>query len=176
MAAHKPTAKTLFRAAGLPVADEYWGQRDDDLGVALTQIREHLGAAVVVKPAAGGSAIGVSRLEAGTSDAELRDALELALSGDPGALVERYVVGAEVTCGVLDVGGGARALPPTLVRSTASSWYDFRARYQPGGSEHECPARLPAGVYEQVQRSPGRWLSRSVSSGFRACRGRDGRA
>ncbi len=152
VAAHKPTAKQLFRAAGLPVSDERWVRRGESLAAAIEDIRDVLGESVVVKPAAGGSAIGVTRLPARSSDAELMAALELALASDPGALVERFVDGAEVTCGVLDVGGRVQALPPTLVRSTASSWYDFRARYQAGGSEHECPARLPRAVYDEVQR------------------------
>src|SRR6185503_10550862 len=64
LAASKPDAKRHFRAAGLPLADEMLVRRGDDLTALAPTIRERLGAAVVVKPASSGSAIGVSRVGA----------------------------------------------------------------------------------------------------------------
>ena len=104
-----------------------------------------LGAALFVKPASGGSAIGVGRVRESDDDAVLVQAIEAALAVDAIALVERFVVGHEITCGVLeDESGEPRALPPTLILSRANEWYDFKSKYAAGGSEHRCPAPLPA--------------------------------
>lgn len=151
IAAHKPSAKRCFRANSLPVAEERVVTRAESLVEVSGQLLEQLGDSVIVKPASGGSAIGVSRLTAAATEAQIATALELALQGDEAALVEQFLAGQEVTCGVLETESGARALPPTLVHSTASSWYDFRARYQAGGSRHECPAPLAPQVFGRVQ-------------------------
>ena len=152
LAANKPEAKIQFQRAGLPISEDVLVLRGQDLDEACRGIREQLGAAVVVKPAAGGSAIGVSRVRAGDSDEVLSAALSHALENDERVLVERFIVGLEVTCGVLeDERGRANALPPTLISSKASDWYDFTSRYKAGGSEHRCPAPLPEAVLARVQ-------------------------
>jgi D-alanine-D-alanine ligase len=151
LAMSKPHAKRMFRAAALPVTEDREVVRGDDLEAAVRSLRAELGAALVVKPASGGSAIGVSRVAAEAPDGELRLALERALADGQGALVEPFVRGAEVTCGVLDEPGGARAFPPTLILSVAADWYDFTSRYAAGGSEHRCPAPLPEAVTRRVQ-------------------------
>ncbi len=166
LAASKPDAKLYFRQAGLPVADDRLIARGDDLAVAAREARMRLGRSVVVKPAAGGSAIGVSRVTSEDDDAVLVAALTRALNVDPLALVERWMVGQEITCGVLDVDErGPVALPPTAITSRAADWYDFTSRYAPGGSAHECPAQLPSPVIRRIQ---------SVAEqGFRALGARD---
>ena len=152
LAANKPEAKIQFERAGLPLSEGMLVLRGQDLRQACRGIREHLGAAVVVKPAAGGSAIGVSRVRAGDSDDVLRAALAHGLENDERVLVERFVAGLEVTCGVLeDEQGRASALPATLISSKANDWYDFTSRYRAGGSEHRCPAPLPEAVFARVQ-------------------------
>jgi D-alanine-D-alanine ligase len=154
LAASKPHAKLVFRAAGLAVADELLVGRGDDLGESARRARERLGDAVVVKPASSGSAIGVTRVGKDAPISELEGALQTALALDALALVERFAAGSEVTCGVLeDESGTARALPPTLIVSHAADWYDFKSRYQAGGSQHVCPAPLAEGLTERVQRT-----------------------
>jgi D-alanine-D-alanine ligase len=152
LAMSKPHAKVMFRAAGLPLADELLVARGDDLEAAGVRIREQLGAAVVVKPAAAGSAIGITRIAAGASERDLRRALEQALAVGSELLVERFVAGSEVTCGVLDgERGPVVALPPTLISSKAADWYDFQSRYAAGGSEHLCPAPFGDELTVRVQ-------------------------
>jgi D-alanine-D-alanine ligase len=150
VAAHKPTAKVLFRAAGVPVAAELVVRRGDDPGEHARRIVRELGTSVVVKPASGGSSIGVVRLQA-TDEGGVARGLEQVLALDD-ALVERFHAGLEVTCGVLEDDSGARALPPTLISAKASDWYDFTSRYRPGGSVHECPAPLGEERVGTVQR------------------------
>ena len=148
LAASKPHAKVMFRAAGLPLADEALVQRGENLAEAARSVRERLGPAVVVKPGASGSAIGVSRIGADDADARMVEALEQALGLDPVALIERFVAGHEVTCGVLE----EQALPPTLILAKAADWYDFASRYAAGGSEHRCPAPFSRELTERIQK------------------------
>jgi len=151
LAASKPHAKAFFRLAGLPVPAEALVRRGEDLRRRAAEVRRELGRAVVAKPASGGSAIATSRIRETDDDDALVAALEAALAVDTTALVEAFVVGSEVTCGVLEDDDGPRALPPTLILSKAADWYDFRSRYAAGGSEHECPAPLPEPVTRRVQ-------------------------
>jgi D-alanine-D-alanine ligase len=154
LAADKIAAKVMFRSRGLPVAEESVVARGEDLFAAARRVRQALGRAVVVKPHAQGSAIGVTRVQADAPEAELARALEVALALDDRALCERFVVGREVTCGVLDAPslGESRALAPTEIVSKAGDFYDFRSKYGTGGSEHICPARLAADATREVQR------------------------
>lgn len=151
LAASKPHAKALFRRAGLPVADELLVAERDARSSLDARIRSELGARVVVKPASGGSAIATARIDLDAEPRALDAALDAAFAVDTLALVERFVTGAEVTCGVLEDERGARALPPTMIASKAADWYDFTSRYASGGSEHQCPAPLPPEVTERVQ-------------------------
>lgn len=154
MAADKVVAKKLFRAANLPVADDCLVDRGEDLEAAAKRVRAKLGPAVAVKPHAQGSAIGVTLLRGGTSEAALVKALEDALALDEIALCERLVEGRELTCGVLDSRsfGDAFALPPTEIRAKFGEFYDFQSKYAEGGSEHLCPATLDAATTARVQR------------------------
>lgn len=150
LAAHKPSAKVLFAAAGLPLARGLVVERTEPAPEAARRVARELGLSVVLKPASGGSAIGVVRLpEASVSDIErgLSRVFEL-----DDALVECFHSGHEITCGVLERDAGPTALPPTLIQAKASDWYDFRSRYQPGGSMHTCPAPLEPSVVQEVQR------------------------
>jgi D-alanine-D-alanine ligase len=154
LAADKIAAKTMFRARGLPLAEESVVRRGEDLAEGARRVRRELGLAVVVKPQAQGSAIGVTRVRADAAEAELVKALQIALALDEHALCERFVVGREVTCGVLDAPtfGESRALPPTEIVSKVADFYDFTSRYGTGASEHVCPAKLGDDVTREVQR------------------------
>lgn len=153
LAASKPVAKVLFRAAGLPVAAELIVERGQDLARAAREARGRLGAALVIKPASSGSAIGVSRVSPTDGEERVIAALEHALGLDGVALIEAFVSGHEVTCGVLeDADGRAQALPPTLIEAQAAEWYDFTSRYAPGGSQHQCPAPFARELTERIQR------------------------
>jgi len=152
LAASKPHAKIHFRAAGLPVAPEAIVLRGDESAALAAELRGTLGRAVVVKPAAGGSAIGVSRVKASDPDSVLRAALDAALRVDRAALVEQFVEGREVTCAVLDDDAGVpQALPPTLIEPLAADWYDFTSRYGTGGSRHHCPPPFEPALTRRIQ-------------------------
>ena len=152
LAASKPHAKAQFRQAGLPVAEQALVRAGEELEAAARRVREQLGLAVVVKPGSGGSAIGVTRVGEQDADLALVQAFAHALTFDELVLVERFVKGLEVTCGVLENDSGvAEALPPTLISAQAADWYDFRSRYGTRGSTHQCPAPFPEPLRMRIQ-------------------------
>jgi D-alanine-D-alanine ligase len=150
LAMHKQTAKTLFAAAGLPIAPSISARRGAGSKAEAERAIAALGDKVVVKPCSNGSAIAVARLAHGASVQEIAGAIEAAWAVDEVALVEAFVSGREVTCGVLDL-RDPPALPPTEIRSQQDAFYTYTARYAPGRSEHLCPAPLGDALTRRVQ-------------------------
>jgi D-alanine-D-alanine ligase len=161
LANDKVQAKVAFRAAGLPVAEELVLLRGSATVAELSaRAIERVGKSVVVKPATQGSSIGVTLLPglSGADDRALHEAIAKGFALDEKVLIERFVHGKEITCGVLEIDepaigapDGAVALPPTEIVSKAAHWYDFQSRYGRGGSEHLCPAPLSKEITERVQ-------------------------
>jgi D-alanine-D-alanine ligase len=142
----KVIAKRLFRDAGLPLAREVVVDRADAAS-GVERVRELLDGRVAVKPASQGSAVGVAFAE---TDDELARALAQAFEFDPRVLVEEYVVGSEITVGILE-SPSPEPFPVIDIRTPGDSWYDFEHRYTVGLSEHVIPAPLPPDVYDAVQ-------------------------
>jgi D-alanine-D-alanine ligase len=144
----KQHMKTLTAAVGLPVGP-YSVLRGKE--VLSDADRDRLGLPVFVKPARGGSSIGISRVDAWE---ELDTALETARAADSKVLVEAAVVGREIECGVLGGLGGAppEASPPGEVTvASASGFYDFDAKYVSGATSFAVPARLSAKTAARVR-------------------------
>ncbi|MCW2613656.1 MAG: D-alanine--D-alanine ligase [Frankiales bacterium] len=148
----KSVARVLLAAAGIPVTAAVtvraarWAS--DPAGVT-EQVRA-LGLPVFVKPARGGSSIGISRV---TDLADLPAAVADALRCDPKVLVEAAVVGREVECGILeDATGQPQASVPAEVRLVGDhDFYDFEAKYLDDATELDCPADLSADVTARLQ-------------------------
>ncbi|MGF7161355.1 D-alanine-D-alanine ligase [Rhodoligotrophos appendicifer] len=140
LAMHKERAKVLFAAAGLPLAES--------IVVPVEEAaRDHVMAPpYVIKPEAEGSSVGVHVVLAGANRPP-REILEDGALRSRRVMVERYVAGRELTCAVL----GERALGVIDIVSKAGVFYDYTAKYAPGGSHHILPAELPAKVYARVQ-------------------------
>lgn len=105
-----------------------------------------------VKPADRGSSVGIS-VAAETKG--LGDAVDDALRYSDWVLVEEYVAGDEVTCGVLDDpdGGPAEALPPTQIIPREDEFFDYHAKYTPGATDEITPARVADAVGDQIRRT-----------------------
>lgn len=136
----KAIAKHLLRDAGIPTPDFLVLSESafKELGAAgaLADIGERLGFPLVVKPARGGSAMGV-RFAAETP--ELPAALVAAFSYDDKVVFERHVRGRELAISVL----GGEALPIVEAVPHESDVYDFEARYTIGRTTFHCPAEIP---------------------------------
>ena len=148
----KAVAKPLLRAAGLTVADAVVlrRQRWEADPAGCTREVERLGLPVFVKPARGGSSIGITRV---TDLADLPLAVDDALRCDPKVLVEAGVAGREVECGVLEgVDGEPEASVPAEVRVVGDyDFYDFEAKYLDAATELTVPADLPDDVTARLQ-------------------------
>jgi D-alanine-D-alanine ligase len=107
-----------------------------------------LGTPVFVKPARLGSSVGIAKV---WSESELGPALDAAFAHDSLVIVEGFSAGLEVECSVLGNGDPDASIPGEIVL-TGSDWYDYEAKYRPGGMELVVPARLPAHVLEEVRR------------------------
>ena len=107
---------------------------------------EALGLPVFVKPARLGSSVGISK--AGTPE-ELRAALEEAWRHDPLAIVEALSGGMEVECSVIGNADPLASEPGELVVN--ADWYDYDAKYKPGGMELVVPARLDDATRTRVR-------------------------
>jgi D-alanine-D-alanine ligase len=128
IAMDKQRSKDVYRAAGLPAVESVIVTRD------AVEAGHVMPAPYVVKPNNEGSSVGVYIVREGAN------APRLASTMPPEVMVEAYVPGRELTVSVL----GDRALGVTEI--ITDGWYDFDAKYKPGGSHHVCPAELPADI------------------------------
>ncbi len=146
----KPTAKTLVERAGLSTPRSITLPRDAfrDLGAArvLGTITDSLRPPLVVKPAQGGSAQGVTVVH---DVDELSRAMVDAYTYCDVAIVETAIAGNEVAIGVIDTGDGPVALPAVEIEPVAGV-YGFEARYNAGETRFYTPARLDAAVAERA--------------------------
>jgi len=101
---------------------------------------------VFVKPARLGSSVGISKA---TTPAELAAALEPAWSHDPLVIAEALSPGMEVECSVMGNADPVASQPGEIVVN--ADWYDYEAKYTPGGMELVAPARLDESVRERVR-------------------------
>jgi len=150
LAWNKPVAKTLVNRSGVATPASITLSRDAfrELGAesVLSTVAESLGLPLVVKPAFGGSAQGVSWVH---STDELRGAMVHAFTYADSALVERQVLGVEVCVTIIDTGDGPRAIQAVEIEPL-SGRYDFEARYTAGATRFYTPPRLGETVQATV--------------------------
>jgi len=145
---NKVLAKDVLRDAGLPTPEYYaFNQsafRDLGAAAALPEIERRLGFPIVVKPAHGGSALGIKFAR---EDADVPGALVAAFAYDTRVLLERFVAGHDLAVSVLD----GEPLPVIEAVPVGGSAYDFEARYEIGRTEFVCPAPLGDGATARAQ-------------------------
>jgi D-alanine-D-alanine ligase len=139
IAMDKVRSKILFAQAGIPVADS----RIVDLELAA---REHpLPLPYVLKPQAQGSSVGVHIVDHSSNGPASIILEQREIYGDQ-VLAERFIPGKELTCAVMgNVALGVIDILPAV------GFYDYRAKYAPGGSVHVLPAEIPRDVYRKAQ-------------------------
>ncbi|MFH2126423.1 MAG: D-alanine--D-alanine ligase [Pseudomonadota bacterium] len=146
LAMDKPRAKELFRAAGIPVApDVVLGRGEPD---PVGRVMEELGLPVVIKPAREGSSFGISMVH---EIKDLAPAIEAAFKLDRVILAERLLTGRELTAAV--VGNRELTALPLIeiIPGEQSTFFDFTAKYTPGGSQEICPAPVDEATTRRVQ-------------------------
>jgi len=100
-----------------------------------------------VKPNNGGSSFGITKV---VRFEELQPALEKALQEDHEAIIERYIKGTEVTCGLMKGGDGFTLFPITEIVSK-NEFFDYEAKYIKGKSEEITPARIDNDMTKKCQ-------------------------
>ena len=149
----KVVAKELLARAGLPQVDyravrhARWEAAPEAVLAELAVLRLPL----FVKPARLGSSVGIVRV---ARSAELADALAAAFAHDPLVIAEAAASGLEIECAVLGNDAPEASMPGEIVLGAAAAadggWYDYEAKYTPGGMELVVPARIPAPLAERV--------------------------
>lgn len=141
LAMHKERAKDVLRPAGVPVADAEVVTRKEALE------RHVIAPPYVVKPLAEGSSVGVVIVGEGANGPPKLIAEGGAM--EESVMVERYIPGRELTCAVI---GEFVTEVVEIVPLNGLAFYDYEAKYAPGGSQHVLPANLSPDVYQLAQK------------------------
>ncbi len=140
VAMQKDIAKTVLKAGGVPVPGGMVVQR-------LDAAKKHLiPAPYVIKPIAEGSSVGVFIVQKDHTHPP-QELTRADWSFGEQVLVEPFIPGKELTCAVM----GDKALGVIEIIAN-TKFYDYEAKYAPGGSKHLLPAPVPAEIYEECRR------------------------
>ncbi|APE36136.1 D-alanine--D-alanine ligase A [Nocardia mangyaensis] len=148
----KEFTKKLLAAEGLPVGLQVVLRPGTDTLAEADRAR--IGLPAFVKPARGGSSIGITKI---TDWAALPAAIAAARAHDPKVIVEAGIVGREVECGVLEFADGqVRGSVVSEIRmpdadSPAPEFYDFATKYLDDVCEFDVPAKLDDAVADQIR-------------------------
>jgi len=142
LAMHKERAKDVLAKAGVPVAESLIVSRDE-------AARAHaMTPPYVIKPVDEGSSVGIYIISEGMDPpgAALAGNEKLAQSE---LMVERFIPGRELTCGVL----GDEVLDIIeILPAEGLEFYDYEAKYAPGGSKHVLPAKISSNIYQSIRK------------------------
>jgi D-alanine-D-alanine ligase len=147
IAMNKLASKRLYLQAGIPVpaymSFNAGDTIDDDACVA------QLGLPIVVKPASGGSSIGMDIVR---SKDRLRQAFDKAFALDHAILLEEYIAGTEITGAVLG-NNALQTLPLVeIIPEKNHDFFDYEAKYKKGETREICPARISGTLTEKAQK------------------------
>jgi len=146
LAINKLAAKRMYEQAGLPVPPYMEIRRNDNANVDAGL--KKLGLPLVIKPLRGGSSIGMS---IATSREETGHAFELAFKYDDTILLEKYIDGRELTCGIIgnDV---LEALPVIeIIPGKDHAFFNYEAKYTTGEASEICPAEIDEAIASRVK-------------------------
>ena len=140
LAMNKDRAKAVLKDAGVPVAEHRIMHR-------VEAAKEHpMAPPYVVKPVNEGSSFGVLIVDEDMDHPPQQLTASNWPYGDI-VMIERYVAGRELTCAVMD----GVALDVTEIVSIDHKFYDYDAKYAPGGSKHVLPAKILPNIYQSIQ-------------------------
>jgi D-alanine-D-alanine ligase len=146
LAMDKIKTKLVARAAGLVLADDLEVKKTDTIESA--KIISKLSFPIVIKPVDSGSSAGISIAKTAN---DLEAGLKEAFNHSETVLLEKFVNGRELTVAVMGFEKNSHALPVIEIIPKVSAWFDYKAKYEVGGSEEVCPAQIPDQIQERVQ-------------------------
>ncbi len=143
--------KDVLAAAGVPqvgyrsVRELHWRADPDAVRAALAP----LGFPLFVKPARLGSSVGIAKVrDAGG----LAAALDGAFAHDGLVIAEAFSPGVEVECAVMGLYEAEASVPGEVVLTGGAEWYDYEAKYGPGGMRLQVPAHISEAAAADVRR------------------------
>ncbi|MDD5071803.1 MAG: D-alanine--D-alanine ligase [Patescibacteria group bacterium] len=140
LAMNKYKTKVIIEKEGIEMAPDVLIRKNEKYN--LNKIIKKLSLPIVVKPSELGSSVGMSIAK---NKKELKKGIETAFRYDREALLEEFIKGRELTVPVMG-NNPARALPVIEIIPRVSAWFDYKAKYEVGGSEEVCPAKIPAKI------------------------------
>lgn len=147
LAMDKSASNALFKAAGLMVPKSRIYEASEAAGVPA-KIGRAFALPLVVKPLRQGSSVGVGIVKV---DKDLPAAVRDAFNHGQMIMVQEYIAGREVSCGVLERGGQPYALPPTELIPLKADFFDYNSKYDQGGADEITPPDMPPAVLEEIQ-------------------------
>ncbi|MDO8496156.1 MAG: D-alanine--D-alanine ligase [bacterium] len=150
LAMDKLRSREMFRLTGFQVPKTLKIRKGENYQALLNVFTNKVaGFPVVVKPCSNGSSVGISIVR---NVSQLNKALESAFLVEKKVLVEDFIEGTEVTCGVLENGSSISALPVTeIVPKRGHKFFDYDAKYKTGHSDEITPARIDEDTTKKVQ-------------------------
>lgn len=155
LAMNKKKTKLIAQDAGLPVPPDrllYQGEKYD-----LAELEKEFIFPIVVKPNEAGSSVGVTIAR---DEKELKQGIDEAFKSSQEVILEKYIRGRELTVPIFG-NDELIALPAIEIIPRISGWYDYKAKYEIGGSDHFCPARIDARTKEKID-SMGKKIFRAI--------------
>lgn len=140
LAMNKNKAKVIMEKAGIPVAQGIVATRKEVASKHLIK------PPYVIKPVCEGSSFGVIIIHS-ENDNQIARLLDTEWQFGDEVLVERFIAGRELTCGVM----GDRVLGVIDIVNEVGEFYDYDAKYSKGGSRHILPAQIPDETYKKIQ-------------------------
>lgn len=156
---NKEFANIIVKDFGVNVAKSMVLSKNDDAGSDL--VLSKLTLPCFVKPNEGGSSIGVTKVKEAI---ELEEAVKTALAEDNEVMIEEFIEGTEITCGVLKIGDTITALPITEI-VTEHDFFNYTAKYTKGEANEITPARISKEVEAICKETSIKLYSRLKCSG-----------
>lgn len=144
----------MFKAAGLTVPPSLYFSKSHwlkDKNEVLDAIVKHLEKPWILKPNASGSSVGIKIVENKT---DLLTSLDFLFQEFKDIVVQQFIAGKEVTCGVMDYGYSESAFPliPTEIIPVGRKFFDYVSKYGEGTHIYVTPAKIPAPFTKEVRR------------------------
>jgi D-alanine-D-alanine ligase len=147
IAMNKEKANIIAKNAGVLVADNIILR--EKVAYNLDEIINKLSLPMVIKPLELGSSVGISIPK---NKEDLEKGIIEAFRYGTKVLIEKYIKGRELTVTIMGSSDNPLALPVIEIVPKISDWFDYKAKYEKGGSEEICPANIPEEIKEKVQK------------------------
>lgn len=146
LAMNKSKTKVIAKSAGLKVAKEMILNKNKKYN--LENVIKKIGLPAVTKPTTSGSSVGISISD---SAEKLDIAIKEAFAYGSEVMIEQFIKGRELTAAVIG-NKNPKALPIVEIIPKISTFFDYKAKYEVGGSEEVCPANIPDDIAKKAQK------------------------